>query len=324
MIVSIRILFVIISTIAGPLLADLFKIDTLSAGLLGFFGSVSVVLLEIISKRISLKDIIAASFGLIFGLIIASLLSYAVVVIPLIKDKNYIPIIFYLIFGYLGISIGIIRRNELTFLNRFFNEDKKSAIDKIIDTSVIIDGRIADIVNTGFVEGELLIPNFVLQELQHVADSQDPLKRTRGRRGLEILKILKESNKVKIVDKDIPEISKVDEKLVAIAKSIDAIVITNDYNLNRVAKIHGVEILNINDLATAVKPIVLPSETLSIKVIKEGKEHGQGLAYLDDGTMIVVENGKNLIGKTIDSVVTSILQTSSGRIIFAKKKGDSD
>lgn len=320
MIIAIRILFVLVSTLVGFLLSNSLNIDLFSGIFLGFFGSILVVLLDIVSKRISLRDIVTASLGLILGLVIASLLSYALLSIPFIKYKqNYIPIILYLIFGYLGVTIAIIRKQEMTFLSKFFQEEKKLTVDKILDTSVIIDGRVVDIVATGFLEGTLLIPRFVLQELQYVADSQDPLKRTRGRRGLEMLNTLqKEGEKVKIIDKDVSDVNNVDEKLVAIAKLMGAPVITNDYNLNRVARIHGVKILNINDLANAIKPVVLPGETLTVKVIKEGKEHGQGIAYMEDGTMIVVENGKNFINQTIDVIVTSIIQTAAGRIIFTK------
>ncbi len=193
---------------------------------------------------------------------------------------------------------------------------------KILDTSVIIDGRIADICKTGFLEGTLVIPGFVLEELQHIADSSDVLKRNRGRRGLDILnKIQKELPiKVEIYEGDFEEISEVDSKLVKLAKVTSGMVVTNDFNLNKVCELQGVSVLNINDLANAVKPVVLPGEELNVQVIKDGKEQHQGVAYLDDGTMIVVEGGRDHIGKHLDVVVTSVLQTSAGRMIFAKPK----
>jgi len=193
---------------------------------------------------------------------------------------------------------------------------------KILDTSVIIDGRIADICKTGFIEGTLVIPGFILEELQHIADSSDLLKRNRGRRGLDILnKIQKELDvKVEIYEGDFEEIAEVDSKLVRLAKVLGGKVLTNDFNLNKVCELQGVSVLNINDLANAVKPVVLPGEEIVVQVIKDGKEHGQGVAYLDDGTMIVVEGGRDYIGTTMEVMVTSVLQTSAGRMIFAKPK----
>jgi len=191
-----------------------------------------------------------------------------------------------------------------------------------LDTSVIIDGRIADICKTGFVEGPLIIPQFVLEELQHIADSSDTLKRNRGRRGLDILnKIQKELDiEVIIYDKKIDDVEEVDSKLLKLAQMLKGKIITNDFNLNKVAEVQGIEVLNVNELANAVKPIVLPGEEMVVHVIKDGKEFNQGLAYLDDGTMIVVEGGKQYIGEKIDVIVTSVLQTSAGRMIFAKPK----
>ena len=195
-------------------------------------------------------------------------------------------------------------------------------IPKILDTSVIIDGRIFDICETGFVEGPLVIPNFVLDELRHISDSSDSLKRNRGRRGLDILnKIQKElSIETQIVEDDFPKIAEVDAKLLKLAQKIDGKVITNDYNLNKVAEFQGVPVLNINELSNAIKPVVLPGEEMTIDIVKDGKESSQGVAYLDDGTMIVVEGGRKYIGQTTDVIVTSVLQTAAGRMIFAKPK----
>jgi uncharacterized protein YacL len=193
---------------------------------------------------------------------------------------------------------------------------------KLLDTSVIIDGRIADVAETGFIDGPLVIPRFVLNELQRIADSDDPLKRNRGRRGLDILNKLQQSKviKVQIQDKDFPEIKEVDAKLVKLGSVLNAKVITNDFNLNKVAQFQGVKVLNLNELSNVVKPIVLPSEEMSVFVAKEGKDANQGVAYLDDGTMVVIEVGKQYIGKTINVIVTSVLQTTAGRMIFAKIK----
>ncbi len=193
---------------------------------------------------------------------------------------------------------------------------------KILDTSVIIDGRIADIARTGFIEGVLLIPGFVLQELQHIADSSDVLKRNRGRRGLDILNRMQKESKVAvhIVDEDFDDITEVDAKLVRLAQLKDAKVLTNDFNLNKVAELQGVDVLNINELANAVKPVVLPGEEMLVHVIKDGKEQGQGVGYLDDGTMIVVDGGRRFIGESVGVMVTSVLQTAAGRMIFAKPK----
>ena len=194
---------------------------------------------------------------------------------------------------------------------------------KLLDTSVIIDGRIAEVCDTGFLEGTFYIPRFVLQELQRIADSSDPLKRNRGRRGLDILNRMQKSKvNVEVLELDAPETREVDEKLLIIGKQHGAKIITNDFNLNKVAEIHGVPVLNINDLANALKPAVLPGELLSIRVIKEGKESGQGIGYLDDGTMVVVDNGKVYMGQKIEVVVTSALQTAAGRMIFARKRDE--
>lgn len=275
-------------------------------------------------------DVLFGTMGIIFGLIVAFLIILPLNSIPILS--TVLPIFLTLLLGYLGYQVGFKKRDEL--INLFTRKnDRKKDIDevvkerhgvelKILDTSVIIDGRIADICQTGFLEGTLVIPQFVLEELQHIADSSDVLKRNRGRRGLDILnKIQKElSINVEIYEGDFEEIQEVDSKLVKLAKLVSGLVVTNDFNLNKVCDLQGVPVLNINDLANAVKPIVLPGEELHVQVIKDGKEHNQGIAYLDDGTMIVVEGGRDYIGKHIDVVVTSVLQTSAGRMIFAKPK----
>ncbi len=296
--------------------------------------------------KMPIHDVIAGAIGLAIGLIIANLLGYSFAKIPIVGD--YIPVIFSIVFGYLGITITIKKRQELTglfdFVPRFMKDFAKmkemragasqapaetakavapKAEDKaykLLDTSVIIDGRIADICDTGFIEGTLLIPVFVLEELQHIADSSDVLKRTRGRRGLDILQRIRQSTKVKveITNVDFDDIAEVDSKLVRLGQQVSGKIITNDYNLNKVAQLRGVEVLNINELSNAVKPVVIPGETMHVTIVKAGKEPGQGVAYLDDGTMIVVENGYHHMNESITVEVTSALQTAAGRMIFAK------
>ncbi|PAE23004.1 MULTISPECIES: PIN/TRAM domain-containing protein [Bacillaceae] len=282
--------------------------------------------------KVPITDIIFGSVGLVFGLVIAFLIGYALSTIEVPILNTVAPIVLTLIFGYLGFQVGFKKRDEL--LSLFSSKKKKSSEEelepeappkkslKILDTSVIIDGRIADICQTGFLEGTIVIPQFVLEELQHIADSSDVLKRNRGRRGLDILnRIQKElSINVEIYEGDFEEIQEVDSKLVKLAKLTNGVVVTNDFNLNKVCELQKVAVLNINDLANAVKPVVLPGEEMKVQVIKDGKEQNQGIAYLDDGTMIVVEEGRNYIGKHIDVLVTSVLQTSAGRMIFAKPK----
>ena len=231
--------------------------------------------------------------------------------------------------AYSGYSLAMAKKDDLAALWKSgrwghpeAEEPRRMEEHKILDTSVIIDGRIADICKTGFIEGTIVIPEFVLEELQHIADSSDLLKRNRGRRGLDILnKIQKELDvQVLIYEGDFEEISEVDSKLVKLAKVLQGKVVTNDFNLNKVCELQGVSVLNINDLANAVKPVVLPGEEILVQIIKDGKEHGQGVAYLDDGTMIVVEGGREYIGMMMEVLVTSVLQTSAGRMIFAKPK----
>lgn len=286
---------------------------------------------EVELQKIPTYDIALGSIGLIIGLVIAYLLSQPFYKITIPYLGVAISIILYGVFGYLGIKIPTRKREDvLNIVGNLKKGPTKEKINntdctpcpKILDTSVIIDGRIADICKTGFVEGPLIIPEFVLEELQHIADSSDSLKRNRGRRGLDILnKIQKELDiEVIIHDKNFDDIKEVDSKLLKLTQLLNGKIITNDYNLNKVAEVQSIRVLNINELANAVKPVVLPGEEMKVQVIKDGKESGQGLAYLDDGTMIVVESGKKHIGKTIGVLVTSVLQTSAGRMIFAKPK----
>lgn len=276
-------------------------------------------------NKMKIHDVIAGVCGLAIGLIIANLLGAAFSGLPIVG--SYMPIVFCIVLGYLGIHITIKKRHEIAALfPNFFREEKlpKAKVDtyKLLDTSVIIDGRIADICQSGFIEGILLIPVFVLEELQHIADSADLLKRTKGRRGLDILKKIQTDldMTVKIDERDFDDISEVDSKLIKLAQLVKGKIITNDYNLNKVADLQGVPVLNINELSNALKPIVIPGETMTVTIVKSGKEAEQGVAYLDDGTMIVVEGGRKYINDTLKVVVTSVLQTAAGRMIFAKPK----
>ena len=282
-------------------------------------------------QKMSTQDLLSGAIGLIIGLIVAFFIGSALSVLPIIGA--YMPILMCLVFGYLGISLGIRKREDLVnFIsglgkegNRFRVKGKTRAagycnMPKVLDTSVIIDGRIADICKTGFVEGPIMIPNFVLEELRHIADSSDALKRAKGRRGLDMLNIIRKELdiEVEISNRDYDDISEVDDKLVRLAQELYGCVVTNDYNLNKVATLQGVVVLNINELANAIKPVVLPGEKMTVTVVKDGKEHNQGVAYLDDGTMIVVENGRRFMGETIEVEVTSVIQTNAGRMIFGK------
>lgn len=300
--------------------------------------------IEVQLNKMPIHDVIAGVVGLFLGLIIANLLGFAFSKIPVVGE--YIPVIFSIVFGYLGITLTIRKRKDLTGVFDFIQKitkavsrapeqaaaakgkqsaaaaEVKSQQYKLLDTSVIIDGRIADICDTGFIEGTLLIPVFVLEELQHIADSSDALKRTRGRRGLDILQRIRQEThcKVEVTNVDFDDITEVDSKLVRLGQQVGGKIITNDFNLNKVAQLRGVEVLNINALANAVKPVVIPGEAMKVTVVKSGKEQGQGVAYLDDGTMIVIEGGQRFMNETIAVEVTSALQTAAGRMIFAKPK----
>lgn len=276
-------------------------------------------------------DILFGTLGLLLGLTIAFFISlpFSSIEIPMFDTVG--PLLLTVLLGYLGLVVGIKKRQEVMGLfaiggkkgkKHYENEEQTAYKKKILDTSVIIDGRIADICQTGFLEGTIVIPHFVLSELQYIADSSDNLKRARGRRGLDVLnRIQKEMPiKVEMYDGDFPEVQEVDAKLIKLAKKMDGILVTNDFNLNKVSEFQNVQVLNINDLANAVKPVVIPGEDMQVLVIKDGKEHNQGIAYLDDGTMIVIDDGRNYVGKNIRVTVTSVLQTSAGRMIFAKPR----
>lgn len=286
-------------------------------------------------QKVPINDIVIGGIGAILGLLLSALFANLLSQISVVGVV--LAVVIALVMAALGANIALKKREDITLLvNNIFKKSNNTPKEKkvktnkgdakVLDTSVIIDGRIFDICQTGFIEGTLVIPNFVLQELRHIADSSDGLKRNRGRRGLDVLnKIQKELNiKVEIYEKDFPDIPEVDSKLLKLAQNLNGKVITNDYNLNKVAEFQGVSVLNINELANAVKPVVLPGETMNLFIVKDGKESGQGVAYLDDGTMIVVEGGKKFIGKEIEVIVTSVLQTAAGRMIFAREKTQDD
>ncbi len=299
--------------------------------LLGALCGVMVLVLLRRFRQTSLKVIVSGVIGFVVGIGLAGIFLVAIAGL-----LDFVPAYLAMILrimvtigaAYLGAAIAIEKGREFSMTNlvRLLREEPRSKSYKILDTSVIIDGRIADICETGFLEGTLLIPQFVLRELQHIADSSDPLKRNRGRRGLDILQKMqkKVDVHVEISDIEFPEIREVDAKLVAMAKAYNAKVVTNDFNLNKVAGLHGVGVLNINELTNALKPVVLPGEDMRVYVLKEGKEYNQGVAYLDDGTMVVVDNGRRYIGQTIDVCVTTVLQTTAGRMIFSRLKEEAE
>jgi uncharacterized protein YacL len=296
------------------------KVNAVVGALLG----VAIVVFEWRLRRISLKRLIGAAIGSILGIIGAYL--FALVIHNSLAEgplRSFLQLMVMLLMAYVGLIVGANKGDllNLAALGGIFGGEKQLKKSyKILDTSVIIDGRIADIAETGFLDGVVVTPQFVLRELQLVADSADPLKRNRGRRGLDILQRLQKvaSLQVQIVEDDFPTIREVDLKLIELAKQYEGKIITNDFNLNKVAQLQGVEVLNINELANALKPIVLPGEAMRVFILKEGKEYNQGVAYLDDGTMVVVDNARKMIGKTIDVSVTSVLQTTAGKMIFGK------
>lgn len=275
-------------------------------------------------SSMSTQDLLAGTMGLFSGLIIANLVGLAFSSVPYIGP--YVSVALSIVLGYLGMHLAVSKKSELAgwFHIHSENSEKKKTKEKhtgkLLDTNVIIDGRISDIYKTGFLEGPLVVPVFVLEELQKIADSSDVLKRNRGRRGLDILNRMRKSGKdtINIVTDDFEDINEVDSKLVKLAREKKYKIITNDYNLNKVAELQGVQVLNLNELVIALKPAVIPGETLFVQLVKNGKEEGQGVAYLDDGTMIVVEDGSRSIGKEVSVIITSVLQTSAGKMIFAK------
>ena len=326
-----RLLLVVACSVSGYLLASHLPIThTLGiwikwiGALAGFIFALLALSIEKIIKKAPLKVIFGGTFGLFFGLVIAQLLGYAFSGLQNSAIRISISVILSCVFGYIGLVLGGKKVEEFKWpgWGFFAKGSHKKNGGKILDTSVIIDGRVADICETDFLEGPLIIPQFVLQELQHIADSADNLKRARGRRGLDILNRMQKGDtvEVRVVDEDYPDIKEVDAKLIALAREMNAKIVTNDFNLNKVAQLQGVPVLNINQLANALKPMVLPGEVLHLQIMREGKEQGQGVAYLDDGTMVVVENASRHLGQEVEASVTSILQTTAGRMIFTTLK----
>ena len=307
------------------------KAAIISGGIAGLVALGIIIIIEYFSHSFQSRQILSAIAGLLIGLIVAHLIVLAFNSFDLMFLKRYSGIINPLVYHVTGFAIMmffLINHEDISFLDKIIapgSSDADVQIPyKILDTSVIIDGRIADICDTGFLEGILVIPNFVLNELQMIADSADSIKRNRGRRGLDILNKMQkdQSIMVKISDMDFKDIQEVDSKLVQLAKVMKAKVITNDFNLNKVAEFHGVDVLNINLLSNSLKPIVLPGEDMRVLLVKEGKDSNQAIGYLDDGTMVVVENGRRRMNEEVDVTVTSVLQTTAGRMIFTRLKED--
>ncbi|OGP88211.1 MAG: twitching motility protein PilT [Deltaproteobacteria bacterium RBG_19FT_COMBO_43_11] len=327
----IRIILILACSISGLAIAfysaapnsSYLVLESIGGFIIGLLIALLVIRVEKDIRKLSLKIIAGGVIGMIIGLLIALILGFGLSLVSQISENPQInPWIYLLltgILGYLGLVLGSKKVEELNYQSA----GSKGALGfRILDTSVIIDGRIADICDSGFIEGELIVPRFVLNELQFVADSSDSMKRSRGRRGLDVLNHMQKSSNINIdiVEQDFPKIKGVDGKLVALAKKINAKLLTNDYNLNKVAELQGVRVLNINELANAMKPVVLPGEQMTVKIIREGKEAGQGVGYLDDGTMIIVDAAQKLVNMNVDVVVTSVLQTTAGRMIFTELK----
>jgi uncharacterized protein YacL len=321
--ILVRLLFVIVVSVACYFIEPFRLSQPQDAGVGALVGA-GIVLFEWKLRSVSLKRLIGAAIGSLLGICGAYL--FALVIrnsVPEGPTRNFLQILVMLLMAYVGLIVGASKGDllNLAALGGIFGGEKQGKKSyKILDTSVIIDGRIADIAETGFLDGIIVTPQFVLRELQLVADSADSLKRNRGRRGLDVLQRLQKmaTLSIQIVEDDFPAVREVDLKLIELAKVYEGKIITNDFNLNKVAQLQGVEVLNINELANSLKPIVLPGEIMKVFILKEGKEYNQGVAYLDDGTMVVVDNARKMIGKTIDVSVTSVLQTTAGKMIFGK------
>jgi len=343
----VRLLFVIIGAVAGYELTSVIHTPRGITGIILYIilgCGVGYIVGSLVGKRLDKVmdwlessvqkmpgfDLFISVLGLVIGLFIALLVSIPFGSISNSLIRLFLTVFTFIILGFLGLRLSLYKKEDFRSLFHSFGNVKRplmaskshNHVDKVLDTSVIIDGRIADISKTGFVEGRLNVPRFVLRELQSIADSEDPLKRNRGRRGLDVLRILQREPKIEIhiSDRDYMDVVEVDAKLVQLAKEIGGVILTNDYNLNKVAELQGVKVLNINELANAVKPVVLPGEEMKVLVLREGKEAGQGVGYLDDGTMIVIDEGREHLGREIDVMVTSVLQTPAGKMIFTKPK----
>ncbi|HZH31239.1 MAG TPA: PIN domain-containing protein [Pyrinomonadaceae bacterium] len=323
--ILIRLVFTALLVAAGYVLHPIRNRPLLSAGVAALIAF-AIIMFERRIQRASLKTLIGAAVGSILGIVgaylIGSLISSQHSDAVPVGMKTFLTLALTFLMAYIGLVVGAAKGDylDLSALGGIFSDKSTRRDLKILDTSVIIDGRIADIAEAGFLSGTIVIPQFILRELQQVADSPDSNKRQRGRRGLDMLNRLQTNNTldIQVVDTDFPAVREVDLKLLELSKQLDAVVVTNDFNLNKVAQLHGVSILNINELANALKPVVLPGELMRVFILKEGKEYNQGVAYLDDGTMVVVDNARKMIGKNADISVTSVLQTTAGKMIFGR------
>ncbi len=319
----VRIVFVVVIIAASVHLRP-FQLSSYASALLGASLGIVFVLFEARLEKASLKRLIGAAAGSILGILGALMMSHMLNMATIERSTlSFIQVSLLLLMAYVGLILGANKGDllNLSALGGLFSGERQPKRNyKILDTSVIIDGRIADVCETGFIDGILIVPQFVLRELQLIADSSDSMKRNRGRRGLDILQRMQKmaTIQVQIVEEDFPQVREVDLKLIELAKLYEGKIVTNDFNLNKVAQLQGVPVLNINELANALKPVVLPGEIMRVFILKEGKEYNQGVAYLDDGTMVVVDNAKKMISKTIDVAVTSVLQTTAGKMIFGK------
>ena len=332
-IILIRSVFILILVIAGVLIQPIPEVVGKQIGLPGgsrFLSAIlgaalasGIIFFELRIRQASLKTLIGAAAGSILGIFGASLMGFLITAqqwdVPV---KSFLTLSLTLFMAYCGLLVGAAKGDylDLSALGGILSDRTTKLGYKILDTSVIIDGRVADIAEAGFMGGTILIPQFVLRELQQIADSSDSAKRNRGRRGLDILQRIQKNQglDVQIHEADFPQVKEVDLKLIELGKQLNAPIVTNDFNLNKVAHLRGVEVLNINELANALKPVVLPGEIMKVFVLKEGKEYNQGVAYLDDGTMVVVDNARRMIGKNVDMIVTSVLQTTAGKMIFGR------
>lgn len=331
----IRLAFIALLGLVGYLLNPLARTHWLEeyhelrhalSGVLGVFFALIIIFFEVRLRTATLKTLIGAAIGSILGIVGAYLIGMLISsqdseAVPA-EMKTFLTVALVFFMGYIGLMVGAAKGDfiDLSALDGIFGDKAEVRDYRILDTSVIIDGRIADVAETGFLGGTLVIPQFVLRELQQVADSPDSSKRQRGRRGLDMLQRLRNNSNldIQIVETDFPAVKEVDLKLIELGKLLSAVIVTNDFNLNKVSQLRGVSVLNINELANALKPVVLPGEAMSVFILKEGKEYNQGVAYLDDGTMVVVDNARRLIGKNAQVAVTSVLQTTAGKMIFGR------
>lgn len=325
-----RLFFILLTTLCGMLLAEAnHSVEVMGVvmfqrwlySIVGFCGAVIIMIVEYATDAISSHKILMAAVGVLFGLIFSHLV-YSTIPSTMVEPANAL-IVCNLFFGYFGIVLAI-KHAERFHLSRLrFFLTQTSDLPKVLDSSVIIDGRIRELIDLKVVSGHLIVPNFVLVEIQNIADSNDPNRKARGRRGLDVMETLREHCKnLDVIDKDFPETAGVDQKLIALCREMSADLITNDYNLQKIAQIHRITVLNLNEIANALKPTVYIGETFSMTIVREGKEMGQGVGYLDDGTMVVVDDASPMIGKQVDVIVSSILQTSSGRLVFARSAQD--